>query len=891
MNERAVNLAVVIAAYNEALNIEPLTKRLISVLDGSPTIRSWSLTYVVDGDDGTEQIVKSFTVQRKEIRLDYRPSPAGLGVAFRRGFQLVPVDAEWVVTMDADLNHQPEEIPRLLEAAISENADIVVGSRRSTESVIEGAPFGKTIVSRIVNRWMRSIAGSTVKDMTSGFRVYRAQVVREMNYRNDGFAFLPEILLAAASRGLRIVEEPIRFVFRKAGESKLDIPATSLSYISLLTRQSLRPLLPIALLLAAGVIVRMWFCLPEHRLAGDADGTLAGLCALDVQGGAHPLFFPGGTRLGPMSCYVSAGMFALFGPTRLALGATSVLFGAFFLVFMYLVLSKLAGRKAALVALPLLILPPLEFWWATYPTWGYIEIMAFSAATLWLGLCLLSESSGSAVQQDSLWLALMYGLAAGLSLWCSPQSLMVTGPMTLLLLLRRRLSFRSGAAALLGVATGVIPYLIMFLQGGSGALSARLSPVTGIHQVFSNLRYFTTVNVPTLLFSHSASGLFSSPKALAQTFLILVVTVAVVRTSFPASRGAIAKRSPIGVGWLLFFILLFSAVLFSVSSAGSFRFWTVRYVIPVYLVVPCIFSMLYARMNSRAVHLAVAASAVTLSLLNCIDYPFFDGLRQQQIDQLHRQLAALDWIQSQHCDAVIGDYFVVYSLNFDSHRRIRAVPIHESEDYFRFGTSLRNRDVRVALLERDPQRLRNWLGNAHLKADVVQFGDDLFGASIPGLVPGGELYDFGHDAVVTRNEFSSYEAPALAGAKLLDAGSDCYVDSINGAPSTVVSTSSSPLSHQSSLNVSGWAAVVRSGTPPDEVYVNLRSDKTSLFSRAQTLFARPDVAQGLHKPSLLKSGFALWGGPVPPDTYSLVVLQVTRNQAWQCGAVFKVVVH
>jgi dolichol-phosphate mannosyltransferase len=253
MSTGAANLAVVIAAYNEAANIKPLTERLIRVLDDAPGIGRWCLIYVVDGDDGSADTVASFSARRKEIRLDHQSAPAGLGAAFRRGFRLVPMEAEWVVTMDADLNHQPEEIPRLLEAGISQGAGIVVGSRRTKESTVEGAPPLKTAVSRVVNRFLQLLTGSKVVDMTSGFRVYRADFIRSLTYQNDGFAFLPEILIGATSRGARIIEEPIQFIFRRAGVSKLDIPSTGISYIALLTRQSLRSPLPIVVLLAFGV--------------------------------------------------------------------------------------------------------------------------------------------------------------------------------------------------------------------------------------------------------------------------------------------------------------------------------------------------------------------------------------------------------------------------------------------------------------------------------------------------------------------------------------------------------------------------------------------------------------------------------------------------------------
>ena len=144
--------------------------------------------------------------------------------------------------MDADQNHQPEEIPRLLATARDAGADIVVGSRRIEDSEVEGMPFWKSTLSGLVNRAMRLMMGVQVNDMTSGFRIYRARVLRQIRFESVGFAFLPEILVLAAGRHYKIVEEPIRFVFREAGDSKMRISSTGLSYVRLLARLSIAPI-------------------------------------------------------------------------------------------------------------------------------------------------------------------------------------------------------------------------------------------------------------------------------------------------------------------------------------------------------------------------------------------------------------------------------------------------------------------------------------------------------------------------------------------------------------------------------------------------------------------------------------------------------------------------
>lgn len=222
-----------IAAYNEAPNIAPLTSRLIQSLDGIAESR-WRLIYVIEGTDGSEEIAKRFAQQRSNIDVIYDPKPSGLGNAFRKGFEAVPGDTDVLVTLDADLNHQPEEIPRLVAALSSHHADIVIGSRKVAGSTVLGAPLWKRLLSGALNRLMKQMMGMPVADQTSGFRIYRYSSFRRISYFNTGFAFLPEILICAKQLGLSIREEPIQFVWREHGTSKMRIVDTSLSYVEFL---------------------------------------------------------------------------------------------------------------------------------------------------------------------------------------------------------------------------------------------------------------------------------------------------------------------------------------------------------------------------------------------------------------------------------------------------------------------------------------------------------------------------------------------------------------------------------------------------------------------------------------------------------------------------------
>ena len=233
-----MKLSVVIAAYNESENIGPLTSRLIAALDGMEDSR-WELIYVIEGTDETRSIAQSFADRHRQIRILYNAQPSGLGAAFRKGFNAVASDTDAVITLDADLNHRPEEIPKLVRTLFERSADIVVGSRKVSGSITEGTPWWKRVLSGSFNHWMGRLIGMPVDDLTSGYRVYRYSVLGKLSFETTGFAFLPEMLMRAHALGFRIAEEPIHFVYRTAGKSKLKLLPTAWSYVALLCRFSI----------------------------------------------------------------------------------------------------------------------------------------------------------------------------------------------------------------------------------------------------------------------------------------------------------------------------------------------------------------------------------------------------------------------------------------------------------------------------------------------------------------------------------------------------------------------------------------------------------------------------------------------------------------------------
>jgi dolichol-phosphate mannosyltransferase len=233
-----MKLSVVIAAYNESDNIGSLTSRLIATLDEMQGSR-WELIYVIEGTDDTRLIAQAFVDEGHSIQILYNSEPSGLGNAFRKGFDAIAPDTDVVITLDADLNHLPEEIPKLVQALFERNVDIVVGSRKVNGSITEGTPLWKRMLSDGFSHSMSRLTGIPVNDLTSGYRAYRYNALRKISFSTTGFAFLPEMLMRAHALGFRIVEEPIHFIHRTAGRSKLKLLPTAWSYVALLCRFSI----------------------------------------------------------------------------------------------------------------------------------------------------------------------------------------------------------------------------------------------------------------------------------------------------------------------------------------------------------------------------------------------------------------------------------------------------------------------------------------------------------------------------------------------------------------------------------------------------------------------------------------------------------------------------
>ena len=216
-----LKVAVVVPTYDEAENLPVLARRLFAL-----DIPACTLIVVDDGSpDGTGDVARELGREYDgRVELIQRGSKQGLGTAYVDGLaRALGTGADYIVHMDADLSHAPEYIPGFLQDL--READVVVGSR-----YVEGGGseeewgLRRRILSMIGNAGIRAVTGIRTRDVTSGFKGFRREVLESLDmseFRCRGFAFLPEETSACQRLGYRVVEHPIIFAQRVSGESKL----------------------------------------------------------------------------------------------------------------------------------------------------------------------------------------------------------------------------------------------------------------------------------------------------------------------------------------------------------------------------------------------------------------------------------------------------------------------------------------------------------------------------------------------------------------------------------------------------------------------------------------------------------------------------------------------
>lgn len=214
----AQSVFVVVPTYNELPNLQRLLDQLLSLPQRVELV-------VVDDNspDGTGPLADNISRAEPRVHVIHRPAKLGLGTAYIAGFKYALANkADLVVTLDADLSHDPGHIPVLLRGA--RDFDVVIGSRYAPGGAAVNSPLYRLLFSRGANFFAKSMLGLKASDCTSGYRCYRASVLAAIEYDgifSKGYSFLIEFLCRLQQAGFTIAESPILFSGRQSGESKV----------------------------------------------------------------------------------------------------------------------------------------------------------------------------------------------------------------------------------------------------------------------------------------------------------------------------------------------------------------------------------------------------------------------------------------------------------------------------------------------------------------------------------------------------------------------------------------------------------------------------------------------------------------------------------------------
>ena len=210
---------IVIPTYNERNNIEPLITEIFRI---DPDLQ----IIVVDDNspDGTADVVKKLCrAYPDKIRLISGDAKQGLGPAYITGISAALEDGwDLICEMDADLSHQPAHLADLFKWSSSH--DLVMGSRYIRGGGIKNWNIARRLLSRFGNIYARCVLGVKIKDLTSGFRCFRREVVEKINLKDiksNGYSFQIETAYRTILAGFKIKEIPIVFIERKQGRSKM----------------------------------------------------------------------------------------------------------------------------------------------------------------------------------------------------------------------------------------------------------------------------------------------------------------------------------------------------------------------------------------------------------------------------------------------------------------------------------------------------------------------------------------------------------------------------------------------------------------------------------------------------------------------------------------------
>lgn len=213
---------VIIPTYNEIENISNIIDAVMKLPEG------FDVLVIDDGSpDGTADVVREKMKEYEgRVHLETRSGKLGLGTAYIHGFKYaLERGYQYIIEMDADFSHNPEDLPKLYLECKERGADMSIGSRYISGVNVVNWPMGRVLMSYFASAYVRFVTRMPLRDATAGFVCYSRKVLEAIDLDNikfKGYAFQIEMKFKTFKKKFKIVEVPIIFINRQLGESKMN---------------------------------------------------------------------------------------------------------------------------------------------------------------------------------------------------------------------------------------------------------------------------------------------------------------------------------------------------------------------------------------------------------------------------------------------------------------------------------------------------------------------------------------------------------------------------------------------------------------------------------------------------------------------------------------------
>ena len=211
---------IVVPTYNERDNLPQIVRRIMA-----QPVETDVLVVDDNSPDGTGRLADEIAASNPRVHVLHRPGKQGLGRAYIAGFQwALARPYEFIMEMDADFSHNPADIPAFLQAARTQDADLVLGTRYLRGIRVINWPLKRLLLSLAAARYVQLITGMPISDPTGGFKCFRRRALLALglhDVRSNGYSFQIELTHRVWRSGGRIAEVPITFVDRFQGSSKM----------------------------------------------------------------------------------------------------------------------------------------------------------------------------------------------------------------------------------------------------------------------------------------------------------------------------------------------------------------------------------------------------------------------------------------------------------------------------------------------------------------------------------------------------------------------------------------------------------------------------------------------------------------------------------------------